>query len=409
MKECLRKDVYQLPALWQFFDTIQQYPLSVFIAPMGYGKTFSLQSYLNARDCEYAFFHLPEPHESCDGLWSIVQRSALRSLPHLGTLLRDCPPPIAAGARSQAAGIIEDCISAPTYLVFDDYQNVKCPEFHKLIEVLARLQIPGLFIVLLSRTRPPFPWLDELRMKHLCHITGKLPFCFTIEDILQYAQMQGLSLSQPEAAKLFTYTEGWVGALHFVLPQVCAGGALGLDRPLQNLLQHALHESCTAQEIEWLLPLSKYEEFTLEEALHVSRGHDIATLIQRLSLDQSCITYHEKKNLYSWNSMIRAYLQTSRPPSAAPGAHAAENQLGTQPESSAMPYRLSERETQILRYLCQGMRRAQIADTLFISLSSVKKSIEIIYQKMRVNNVAAAVSLARELEITKDPFIRKQD
>lgn len=57
---------------------------------------------------------------------------------------------------------------------------------------------------------------------------------------------------------------------------------------------------------------------------------------------------------------------------------------------------LTERETQVLHLLAQGLTQREIAEQLYLSISSIKKYLASIYQKMEVNNKISAVQKARE-------------
>jgi DNA-binding NarL/FixJ family response regulator len=57
-------------------------------------------------------------------------------------------------------------------------------------------------------------------------------------------------------------------------------------------------------------------------------------------------------------------------------------------------FQLSEREKEILRFLCQGLEYKEIADRLSISPNTVKKHVIHIYEKLHVNNKAHAMRIA---------------
>lgn len=60
---------------------------------------------------------------------------------------------------------------------------------------------------------------------------------------------------------------------------------------------------------------------------------------------------------------------------------------------------LTERETQVLTLLSQGLTQREIAARLNLSVSSIKKHLESIYTKFCVNNKISAVQKAREARI----------
>ncbi|MDX1766503.1 response regulator transcription factor [Arenibacter troitsensis] len=66
-----------------------------------------------------------------------------------------------------------------------------------------------------------------------------------------------------------------------------------------------------------------------------------------------------------------------------------------QPKSYAS---FSERENQIIDYLCQGATYRIIADNLFVTPSTVNFHIQNIYLKLNVNSKSEALSKLREME-----------
>ncbi len=60
---------------------------------------------------------------------------------------------------------------------------------------------------------------------------------------------------------------------------------------------------------------------------------------------------------------------------------------------------LSERELEVLRLITSGLTNREIADQLFVGVSTVKKHIQHIYEKLHAKNRTSAVVRARELNI----------
>lgn len=60
---------------------------------------------------------------------------------------------------------------------------------------------------------------------------------------------------------------------------------------------------------------------------------------------------------------------------------------------------LTEREIQVLHLIAEGMTKKEIAEQLVVSLSTVKRHLENIYQKLDVNNKIAAIKSAKELKL----------
>ncbi len=62
-------------------------------------------------------------------------------------------------------------------------------------------------------------------------------------------------------------------------------------------------------------------------------------------------------------------------------------------ESTTEKYGLTERETEVLELICQGLSSEEICDKLTISLSTVKKHSHNLYNKLSVKNKAQAMNI----------------
>lgn len=62
---------------------------------------------------------------------------------------------------------------------------------------------------------------------------------------------------------------------------------------------------------------------------------------------------------------------------------------------------LTNREYQILKLLAQGNSNAEIADQLFLSLSTIKTHVSNLYVKMNVKNRFQAITEAKRMEIVE--------
>jgi DNA-binding NarL/FixJ family response regulator len=59
-------------------------------------------------------------------------------------------------------------------------------------------------------------------------------------------------------------------------------------------------------------------------------------------------------------------------------------------------YGLTEREIEVLEHLSKGLSYEQIADNLFISYGTIRKHVENIYRKLKVNNRIEAIDKAKK-------------
>jgi len=71
----------------------------------------------------------------------------------------------------------------------------------------------------------------------------------------------------------------------------------------------------------------------------------------------------------------------------------------TPPAMDALVEPLTERELEVLRLIAAGLSNSDIADELFIAVSTVKSHVNHIYGKLDVDNRVQAINRARALEL----------
>jgi DNA-binding NarL/FixJ family response regulator len=107
-------------------------------------------------------------------------------------------------------------------------------------------------------------------------------------------------------------------------------------------------------------------------------------------------------NVISLRNAITIALEDGGAPMSPPIArkalallsNATLNEVSPGRRENALDSLLSEREMEILQCTIKGLTPKQIADTLFISIFTVRKHIAHIYEKLHVNNTTQVMSLA---------------
>jgi len=60
---------------------------------------------------------------------------------------------------------------------------------------------------------------------------------------------------------------------------------------------------------------------------------------------------------------------------------------------------LTDRELEVLRFMARGLKYAEIAEQLYISLNTVRFHVKAIYGKLYANNRTQAIERARQLQL----------
>jgi LuxR family transcriptional regulator, maltose regulon positive regulatory protein len=227
----------------------------------------------------------------------------------------------------------------------------------------------------------------------------------------------------------------WQARLQFALGDFSAVQRWVSSRDRQNAELPLLHQEREEELVaRWLLAQEKIDESIdmllrlLKKAREAGRVHSVleiqvllaqahaarkqrhearemlrVTLVQahaegyiRLFLDEGDGLIALLQALTLREPPLRAYLQTIL--HAAISAHR-EQSLSASPASSVLVTPLSSQEQKVLHLLAAGSSNPEIAQTLVVSVTTVRTQVQSIYRKLGVNNRVAASEMARHLRL----------
>ena len=216
-------DLVERSRLLERLDRGIDYPLTLIVAPAGYGKTTLVCTWFARMQGEKAV-KLPSAWLSLDENESDLNLFLHYFIAALRTIFQDAfdetlillqasqqPPP--------AILYITFCnelekLPGEVILVLDDYQFIHGKEVHNLFIDLVRHWPKPLHLVMISRIDPPMP-LTRLRAKGMIHEIRTQDLRFTPEETATYlSQAQFIRVSQPTLDLLEKRFEGWPVGLH---------------------------------------------------------------------------------------------------------------------------------------------------------------------------------------------------
>ena len=208
-------DAVVRPRLFKRLD--QSAPLTLVVAPTGYGKTTLLCSWLQSCPIPNTWLTLDAEDSSLQQFLAYVVASVDRLFPGFGAevleqLTAPSLPPVALLAQLFANACA--AVEREFILVLDDYQVIEEPAVHALITELLRRPPWQLHLVISTRRDPPLPLVAARAHGSLVEIrTGDLSFTAP-----ETQQMMAGVLPQPIADEtigmLVHGTQGWVAGLH---------------------------------------------------------------------------------------------------------------------------------------------------------------------------------------------------
>ncbi|MBN2502264.1 MAG: response regulator transcription factor, partial [Anaerolineales bacterium] len=159
---------------------------------------------------------------------------------------------------------------------------------------------------------------------------------------------------------------------------------LALETLLLRSQLHALlgNETASQADLTQALELGAPEGFV---SVFIDAGPPVAEAIQAL-LDCGRL---ESVRLDYVRTILTAFAELQK---ARDGGQAAQT-------AAVLVAPLTERELDVLRLMADGLKYAEIAEKLFVSLNTVRSHVKAVYGKLNVDKRSKAVARARELHI----------
>jgi LuxR family maltose regulon positive regulatory protein len=300
--------LYTRKSLSQSLQGIWQYPLTVAQAPMGYGKTTAVREFLT--NCQARVLWQTVFDSSTAVFWSGFSRLLGRADPACGRSLARLGVPGDSLLREEAVELIGAVkFSVPTAIVIDDYHLLSSAAIDRFFQRLIRADIPGLHIVIVSRSRFGEN-TAELAFKGHCLLLEKQHFELTAGEIAEYCKQRGVRLKPAEAAFLHSHTEGWISAVYLcVLSYRQTGRIEQQPASLRELMDKVVYQPCSAEMKEFLTTICIFDSFTLAQAEHMWLKGNAAELLARLTLENAFVVFEPTNQSYSMHNILTGFLR----------------------------------------------------------------------------------------------------
>ena len=289
-------------------SALDNFPLVVLSAPMGYGKSTVVRTLM--RECSRRVLTINMPPDSghdSSYLWDYGWGSLAGQGAETARSLRGLGFPQNAVHMQYVLEVLKrDLINKPTLLVLDDYQFADCKDTDIFVESLARAAMPGLRILLLSRSRPDLP-LEEMRLKGLVAIFGQELLTFSASEAQELFALYDVH-DQEAARRAWEFSEGWAAALWVSLQSYLTTGVIEPIRDMEKLISETIFSTYSPEDQRLLFQLSVLDSFTQAQAAMVSGDAEAPVRLESLRYRNAFISYEPASDRYRLHSIMRAYL-----------------------------------------------------------------------------------------------------
>ena len=302
-----QQNYYFSDKLKRQLDQIASHPLTIVEAPSGFGKTTAIREYfkesLPEGACEYWYTCLGEPASMT---WAGICELLSNVNAKVADDLKKLKMPTMDTLFYMASYLKNVRCQSETYLVVDNYQLANCDIPRELIGVFSMHENPNLHMIFITQ---------QLEAKQQVSIhnsnihTIEAPaFFFDAAGTASLFRMEGISLTDEEAAHVYRSTEGWVSAIRLQIINYKESGMFDHTADIERLVETAIWNRLTSEEQDFLLSVSVIESFTIRQAA-IMAGQDILPEAIRLLLKfNDFIRYIPDQQLYSIHSILRDYL-----------------------------------------------------------------------------------------------------
>lgn len=292
----------------EIINEIWNYPLTLVTAPMGYGKTYSMEHFIQEKKVEVLSIRLMESEKVEVYLWKQLMEWLGDRIPEQKERLAQIDIP------QDAIELVEvlDCFEKMSWegiILIDNYHHVGMRrQVTRFIEELAMRQIVGLHIVLMAQTIPDMN-VEELRIKKICYLIDRNKLIFTREDLTNYFEFHEVSIEEKELEALYQYTEGWAAAIYLAMKSIQEHGKANITPNVNKILENKVYSQYREDVQRAMVYLSLMDNFSIEQLDYVFEGYESSILINNLCARNAFIIYDVKDDKYRLHNIFREFLR----------------------------------------------------------------------------------------------------
>ncbi len=276
-----------------------RYPLTLVIAPAGFGKTTLVASCVSSCGMPAAWLSLDKDDNQA-GHFLAYLAAALQEADHaIGVEV----VPLLAGMQPVPPEVVLtslvndlDAAGREMVLVLDDYQFISSPVVHEAVAFLLAHAPPAFHLLVATRSDPPLP-LARLRARGQTVELRADDLSFTAAEAAQFLnQVMGLRLDSRSVEILSERTEGWAAGLQMAALSMRGredvdGFIAGFSGTNRHILDYLLEE-VLAREPE------EVQSFLLQTSILSRLAGPLCDAVTRTSGGQQMLEQLERRSLF---------------------------------------------------------------------------------------------------------------
>ncbi|MDR0879009.1 MAG: LuxR C-terminal-related transcriptional regulator [Treponema sp.] len=261
-----------------------QGPMTTVVAGEGYGKTYTIYSFLQKYDGITIWLQLSERDNLEQRLWENYTGAVKQISEGFASDLAELGFPDTVRQFDRYIDLLKNNLDPGKryIIVLDDFHLIQAPKIIRFLERAVAALRQDTSLILISRREPAINTVSLLSKGFLVRITAE-DLRFSKKEIEDYFALQNILLSGDELTRIYADTEGWALALNLIAREIKQQKGGEKDHAL------ALIKSNTFKAIEGEIFLSLQEELQIFLVKLSLVEHWHSDLLEKLSPDKNNI------------------------------------------------------------------------------------------------------------------------
>ncbi len=296
----------------KILSAVNDYPLTIVEAPMGFGKTTAVRSFLTAEKINPLWISFLHVGESASIFWEKLSSEMAGIDKSISAKLKALGFPIDVPQTEKVLSLLNDiAFQTRTFLVIDDFHLSADMSVSRFLLQLAAERIDNFHIIIITRDTTNIEFA-ELYAKGLCCVVSQQKLKFSDSEIRDYCRMMAACVSEEDLKKISEYTEGWISLIYMILLGLENGIPVGMNTSIDELVETVLFNVYEERIKSFLLKLSIMDVFTAKQALFVTEEDKAAEILKRLHKENAFVFYDQAAQTYKIHNVLLDYLRIKR-------------------------------------------------------------------------------------------------
>ena len=293
--------------LEESFKKVFRFPLTVVVAPMGYGKTTASNELLQRSKVPFLWMNLYD--NSPDAFWKRFCRLFSEIAPELAQCLENLGAPTDILSINESIELFRKYpLPSKVVVVVDDFHLITNEPVAKFFEIFAREAVTDIHIILTARFIS-IASLEELTLKKAIFQITKDDLRLSISDIINYFSLFGTNITEQEAKGFFELTEGWISALYLMRLDSQKKNVTSPVRDIFYLLKETIYDNFSDELKKFCSAVFMFDNPTRAQINYIWNKENSSLLLDEAVRKNAFISYDRQSDSFKVHKLFNELLQ----------------------------------------------------------------------------------------------------